>query len=86
MDIKLENLIAIHKIKFQEVTEQMVKQGGEYARGFPVGSILKESDGSIYLVGDVNEILGVCDDCTACRPEEIVGIASITDMIKDEWK
>lgn len=39
------------------------------------GAVLKLKDGSIYLVGDCNEILGVCDDCTEFQLRDVDEIA-----------
>lgn len=30
---------------------------------YEVGTLLKTKDGKIILVGDVNKVMGVCDDC-----------------------
>ena len=29
----------------------------------PVGRLLRSEGGTVLLVGDVNEIMGMCDDC-----------------------
>ncbi|MDQ3748009.1 MAG: hypothetical protein M3367_03175 [Acidobacteriota bacterium] len=41
------------------------------------GHILRLKTGEIHLVGDVNEILGVCDDCTIFKKDDIEAIAHI---------
>ncbi len=41
------------------------------------GDILCLKNGKIYLVGDVNELLGVCDDCTEFSKNDIDSIAHI---------
>lgn len=45
------------------------------------GSILKLKDGSIKIVGDVNKILGVCDDCTDFGKDEITEIAHMEQLL-----
>jgi len=44
------------------------------------GSVLKLKDDRIVLVGDVNELLGVCDDCTEFKRDAIQEIAHIEDL------
>jgi hypothetical protein len=39
------------------------------------GAVLKLKDGFTYFVGDVNDILGVCDDCTEFSFSDIAEIA-----------
>lgn len=39
------------------------------------GAVLKLKDGTTYFVGDVNDILGTCDDCTAFSFSDIAEIA-----------
>lgn len=36
------------------------------------GVLIEMEDGSQYLIGDINELCGVCDDCTAFDRESIV--------------
>lgn len=31
--------------------------------GWLPGTVLRDKDGAVYLVGDVNRLLGTCDDC-----------------------
>lgn len=41
------------------------------------GMVLKLKSGEIALVGDVNELLGVCDDCTGFFKEDIAEFAHL---------
>jgi len=41
------------------------------------GDILRLKEGQIVLVGDVNQLLGVCDDCTEFNKDDIDSIAHI---------
>jgi hypothetical protein len=41
------------------------------------GDVLFMKDGKYLLVGDVNKVLGVCDDCTDYSMEDIKGIATL---------
>lgn len=36
------------------------------------GTLIELENGEQYLIGDINPILGVCDDCTDFAPECIV--------------
>lgn len=36
------------------------------------GVQIEMADGKQYLIGDINRLRGVCDDCTAFEPEDIV--------------
>lgn len=48
---------------------------------FTVGTVLKLKDGSIKVVGDVNTLLGVCDDCTEFKREDIKEVAHIKQLL-----
>ena len=37
-----------------------------------VGLVVEMSDGETYLIGDINELRGVCDDCAAFRTNKTV--------------
>lgn len=39
------------------------------------GAVLRHRDGTVYVVGDINEILGACDDCCPFDYEDIAEIA-----------
>lgn len=57
-----------------------------YARyDFLPGNVLKIKDGNIYLVGDVNRILGICDDYTWTVPDfekkDILEIANLWEVL-----
>jgi len=49
-------------------------------RDLEEGDFIKLKDKSIHLVGDVNALLGVCDDCKLCGKKQIVEIASLNDV------
>ena len=36
------------------------------------GTLIKMKNGDQYLIGDINELRGVCDDCTAFEKDNIV--------------
>jgi hypothetical protein len=44
------------------------------------GTLIRMQNGKVYLIGDINEIKGMCDDCTAFESESIV------DAYKVVWK
>jgi hypothetical protein len=48
---------------------------------FQPGDVLKLRSGQVVLVGDVNTMLGVCDDCRDFGPEDIEAMASIWEVI-----
>lgn len=48
-------------------------------RAFQPGDVLKLNSGQLVLVGDVNTLLGVCDDCRDFGPGDIEAMASIWD-------
>lgn len=50
-------------------------------RAYPAGTILKAADGGFYLVGDVNNSLGTCDDCPL-RSDEIVAVADLSEILR----
>jgi hypothetical protein len=39
--------------------------------------------GEVYLVGNVNELLGVCDDCTAFAREHITEYADLVEICSE---
>lgn len=41
------------------------------------GDVLHMKDGEYLLVGDVNKVLGVCDDCTNYELKDIKEIATL---------
>jgi len=41
-------------------------------RGLAKPGVVIEVDGSEYLIGDINTLGGVCDDCADVRSHEIV--------------
>lgn len=43
-----------------------------------VGAVLKLKNGTFELVGSVNRLLGVCDDCTNFNMKDIAEIAYLT--------
>ena len=47
------------------------------------GAVLLFSDGVAQLVGHVNPLMGVCDDCREYRYEDVVAIAYL-DIAEDE--
>ncbi len=53
-----------HGLVDEETREQLIP-----------GAVLKLRDGSTHLVGTVNQLLGVCDDCTEFHIEDIAKIA-----------
>lgn len=53
----------------------------ENARTFQPGDVLKLRSGQVVLVGDVNILLGVCDDCIDFDRGDIVAVASIWEVI-----
>lgn len=48
-------------------------------QGVEVGSVIKVENGDAYLVGDLNGLLGWCDDCP--MKEKIVEIAHIKQLL-----
>jgi len=48
------------------------------------GVVLKTKDDELFLVGDVNVLLGICDDCSDFNYEDIVEYADIFDLIEKE--
>lgn len=38
--------------------------GGGYSMNIPAGLLLRHEDGTVDLVGDINTLGGICDDCT----------------------
>jgi hypothetical protein len=48
----------------------------EYKPGISIesGDVLQMNDGRFPLVGDVNEVLGICDDCWDYRREDVYSI------------
>ncbi len=53
----------------------------DHARDLQAGDVLKLTDGSIHLVGDVNQQLGVCEDCTVFNLSDVAEIANLWDLI-----
>jgi hypothetical protein len=49
---------------------------------FSSGEVLKLNNGEIYLVGDINEVLGICDDCKTFTISDISARANIFDLIR----
>jgi hypothetical protein len=49
----------------------------KYKKGIKLesGDIIQTNDGKFLLIGDVNEVLGICDDCTEFSKEDIYRIA-----------
>lgn len=45
------------------------------------GDVLKLKNGETHLVGDVNEVLGVCEDCTIFKSDDIEEIGNIYEFI-----
>lgn len=45
---------------------------------------LVEVDGDCYLIGDINTLRGVCDDCTAFDKKEIVSRYKV--LVEKDWK
>ena len=54
-------------IKFNKSWEQFEKNGL-----IAPGVLVKMKNGERYLIGDINELRGVCDDCTAFGKTAIV--------------
>lgn len=54
----------------------------ESSRELLAGDVLRLRTGEVVLVGDVNMLLGVCDDCRDFRKTDIESIASIWPLLK----
>ena len=52
--------------------EQEAKQESFNGRGLCKPGVQIEVDGKLYLIGDINQLRGVCDDCTAFEGDAIV--------------
>lgn len=52
------------------------------SRELQSGDVLRLRTGELVLVGDVNMMLGVCDDCRDFGKEDIRSIASIWQILK----
>lgn len=51
-------------------------------REIHAGDLLRLRSGEIVLVGNVNELLGVCDDCRDFGKDDIEAIASIEQLLR----
>lgn len=51
------------KFKMRNLTWNPFKKGTEIKTGMLLKVVSKEIEG-IFLVGDINKLFGVCDDCT----------------------
>ncbi len=49
---------------------------------FPVGLLVKTEDGTVYLVGDINQLSGTCDDCSM-RDEIVAFSTSLVAEMKE---
>ena len=66
--------------EYKEALEKHNKsQDAHYAAQDSIkpGTVLQLKNGKYLLVGDVNPLLGVCDDCQECHYEDIEFIARI---------
>jgi hypothetical protein len=63
--------------------EPYVKRNGYDKTQINTGKFVKLKDGTVFLIGDVNEILGVCDDCKEFDEDEIaeVSVENVLDLL-----
>jgi hypothetical protein len=65
---------------YPELTpEQTRAQDAWDADVLRAGNAVKTSSGSVSLIGDCNELLGVCDDCTDFSAGDVVAYARVLD-------
>lgn len=38
-------------------------------------------NGDMFLMGDINEFMGICDNCQLCPYESIIEVANIQDIL-----
>lgn len=50
------------------------------------GAVLRMKNGSIQIVGDCNQLFGVCDDCVEYGYEDVKEIAHIDQLLKKKGK
>jgi len=46
------------------------------------GVVAKDSDGNLFLIGDVNCLGGTCDDCVGLYRRDVVAIAHIQQLFE----
>ena len=77
-------------MSFPDLSEVLVFKPYDSTHELEPGDVLKLRSGEIKIVGHVNPLLGVCDDCKDFQSYEIVGVASLLDLIycgeHMEWK
>jgi hypothetical protein len=75
---------------FPDLSEVLTFQPYDSRRELRPGDVLKLRSGEFKIVGDVNSLLGVCDDCKDFESYEIVAVASLLDAVycyeHAEWK
>lgn len=74
--------IFLSKLRFESVTYE--EKDWSYTL-FRAGDVLKLKNGEYILVGHINEIRGVCDDCTAnFELSDVVAISNVTWILEKE--
>jgi len=49
------------------------------------GDIVRLKDGRLFLVGDVNELMGCCDDCKDFDSKDIAAYTSILNLLTENF-
>lgn len=50
------------------------------------GAVLRLKNGSLQIVGDCNELFGVCDDCVEYGYEDVVEVAHLDQLLRKKGK